>query len=178
MHREPLLAQLRTYRGIDSQEEAMRQRMIAFVKRRPDCFERSLAEGHLTGAAWIVNPSRTQAVLVLHRKLGKWLQPGGHADGDTDMLAVARREAEEETGLPVTPVTQRIFDLDIHTIPARKSEPEHLHYDVRFLFEAPTEAPLQISHESRDLAWIDLNRVHLHNDQRSIQRLVEKSHRH
>lgn len=129
--------------------------MIAFVRRHPDCFERSLAIGHITGSAWILSGDGKRALLSHHRKLNKWLQLGGHADGDADVLRVALREAREESGLAgITPVSADIFDVDVHAIPARSGEPAHLHYDVRFLFRVTGDERFRVSDESHDLAWV------------------------
>lgn len=152
--------------------EALQQ----FVEQHPECFERSLQVGHITGSAWIVNPPRTHALLIHHRKLERWLQPGGHADGDPDVLRVALREAHEESGLEqLRPLSGAIFDVDIHTIPARGPEPQHLHYDVRFLLEADDAAPLLISRESRALAWAELERITEYTDEESVLRMVAKT---
>lgn len=147
-----------------------------FALAEPECLLRTCAPGHFTGSAWIVDPARRRTLLTHHRKLGKWLQLGGHADGDGDLLAVARREALEESGLAeVRAVTGDIYDLDRHWIPARKVEPAHWHYDVRFFFEADPAAPLQVSHESKDLAWVDLAEVARLNPEESLLRLVRKT---
>lgn len=154
----------------------MRRRMLDFVGSQSRCFDRALVPGHVTGSAWIVNPARTQVLLTHHRKLNRWFQPGGHSDGDPNTRAVAWREAREETGLEgVSLVAEAIFDLDIHAIPARKSEPEHFHYDVRFLFEANDAVPLVVSEESNDLAWVGLHEVAALNNERSMQRMVAKT---
>jgi len=108
--------------------------------------------------------------------LNKWLQLGGHADGDFDILRVALREAREESGLAtIRPVSTAIYDIDIHVIPARGSEPEHLHYDVRFLLEADRTAPLLASRESRSLAWTPLTRIAELNPEESMARMVAKT---
>lgn len=177
MHRQPLIDMLSTHRGIDEGEESMRREMLKFVQNEPMCFERSLLKGHLTASAWLVDPDRKNVVMLLHSKLGLWLQAGGHSDGNPDLLEVALQEVREETGLEVKPVNRNIFDVDIHTIPARKEVPEHLHFDVRFLLEADPTIPLEMNHESRKLAWIPLQEVSGHNSDRSILRLVEKTGR-
>ena len=97
------------------------------------CFD----DGHITGSAWVVDPAGSRLLLTHHRKLGKWLQLGGHSDGEPDTLAVALREAREESGLRVRPISNAVLDIDIHTIPALKGEPAHLHYDVRFALRRP-----------------------------------------
>lgn len=99
--------------------------------REPQAFLRSNLAGHFTGSAWLVSGDGQRALLMHHRKLNRWLQPGGHADGDTDLARVALREAEEESGLSELVVEPDIFDLDRHRIPARGEEPEHWHYDAR-----------------------------------------------
>jgi 8-oxo-dGTP pyrophosphatase MutT (NUDIX family) len=122
------------------------------------CFHRDHLPGHITGSAWILNKKRTHVLLVHHVKLNRWLQPGGHADGEENVLSVALREVNEETGLVhFKELVPGIFDLDIHTIPARNEFPEHLHYDVRFAFVATDdEEDLAVSEESHEVKWISL----------------------
>ena len=127
-----------------------------FVRRRPDAAQRELAEGHLTGSAWLVSADGRRVLLTHHRKLGLWLQLGGHADGDTDLARVALREAEEESGLTDLSVEPEIFDLDCHAIPARGSDPEHFHYDVRFVVRAHGSEAFAVSEESHALAWREI----------------------
>jgi 8-oxo-dGTP pyrophosphatase MutT (NUDIX family) len=174
--REGLLAKLAQYQPLDEQEARMMERLLLFVEEHADCFERTLEQGHVTGSAWIVDHSRTFTLLTRHRKLDKWLQLGGHADGDPDVLRVALREAREESGLEaIEPITEDIFDIDIHEIPARKTTAAHLHYDVRFLLEADWQTPLAISAESRALAWVELDRVAELNPEESVTRMVAKT---
>jgi 8-oxo-dGTP pyrophosphatase MutT (NUDIX family) len=155
VHRKPLLAKLRTYEAGDPDEEQSRRRIIEFVRSTPNCFDRTHLPGHITGAAWVVDHSNTHALLTLHRKLGLWLQLGGHADGDPDVLRVALREAQEESGLPaIVPITEDLFDVDVHPIPARGNVPAHLHYDIRFLLQVQGNHRLSVSDESIDLAWV------------------------
>ena len=147
-----------------------------FVSRQPRCFERTcFADGHVTGSAWIVCPKRRRVLLTHHRKLEKWLQLGGHSDGDGNTLRVAQREAEEESGLTVNPVSKNVFDIDIHTIPARGDDPEHKHYDVRFLFEADDLAQLTMSDESNDLRWISIEDLHELTSEESVLRMARKT---
>lgn len=174
--RKDLLAQLASYRSSDARETRMAAELRRFVEAHADCFERSLAAGHITGSAWILDHSRRFALLTHHRKLNKWLQLGGHADGDPDILRVALREAREESGLEeIRPISREIFDLDIHAIPARGAEPRHFHYDVRFLLEADRAAALAISGESRSLEWVELDRIAELNSEPSIVRMVSKT---
>ena len=147
-----------------------------FVRAHPDALHRSQALGHLTGSAWIVDPARTRTLLTHHRKLDKWLQPGGHADGDPDLRAVAMREAVEETGVPgMRPVSDRIYDVDRHWIPARGVVVGHWHLDVRFMIEADPSQPFVVTDESHDLAWVALEEVMRLNPEESMARLVRKT---
>lgn len=149
---------------------------LRFVRGQADCLLRTCIPGHLTGSAWIVSPARDRVLLTHHRKLDKWLQLGGHADGDPDLAAVALREAREESGLTgLRLVSPLIFDLDVHVIPARRADPAHRHYDLRFLIEADPAEPLAISEESKDLAWVALDRVTALNPEESMARMVRKT---
>jgi 8-oxo-dGTP pyrophosphatase MutT (NUDIX family) len=178
MHRNSLLQLLENHQPFTREEVQFKQQMIEFVNQNPDCFERSLLIGHITGSAWIVDKSRQFTLLTHHRKLDKWFQTGGHCDGDSDVLNVAMKEAREETGLTdIQAISSNIFDIDIHEIPERKGVPTHLHYDVRFLLEADMNEPLIISSESSDLAWIELSKVSQLNDSQSIMRMVLKGGR-
>jgi 8-oxo-dGTP pyrophosphatase MutT (NUDIX family) len=177
VHRQDLLNQLSAYLPDNPAEAEYRRRLIAFVEGHADCFERSLAEGHVTGSAWIVDPERRLALLVHHRKLGKWLQPGGHADGNPDVAAVALAEAREETGLVgLRPAGEGIFDVDIHEIPALGETPAHLHYDLRYLLEADPGAVLTVSDESHAAAWRPLAAIAAEGEE-SLARMARKSQR-
>ncbi|WP_020529239.1 NUDIX hydrolase [Flexithrix dorotheae] len=176
MHRKKLLDQLQSYTTTDSHEQAMLESTISFVQENEDCFLRSNLKGQVTGSAWIIDPSKTFALFIHHKKLEKWLQPGGHSDGDGDILNVALKEAEEETGLQnFVKVNREIFDIDVHEIPERKGVPAHFHYDVRFAFMADKSQQLVISDESIDLKWIALDEIPDFNNEESILRLVRKT---
>jgi 8-oxo-dGTP pyrophosphatase MutT (NUDIX family) len=178
MHRSAVLRLLRSHQpsAVDPSEAAMAVEIIRFVEAHPDCLLRTCAPGHLTGSAWIVDVLRSRVLLTHHRKLDKWLQPGGHADGDPDLLAVALREAREETGLTqLQLVASAVFDVDRHWIPPRGDTPGHWHHDLRFLIEADPAEPLVISDESHDLAWVELTQVAALNSEESMLRMVRKT---
>lgn len=147
----------------------------AFLASDPAVFERHHPPGHFTGSAWLVSCDGQRVLLTHHRKLGRWLQLGGHADGDADLRRVALREAEEESGLRGLVVESTIFDLDRHLIPARGSEPEHWHYDVRFVVRASAEESFVVSEESHDLAWRDISElIHDASVDTSVRRMAKK----
>lgn len=176
MTRKTLLASLQQYKADDAEEDKHRQAIIGLLQD-DNCFERSRLEGHITASAWIISPDSAKVLLLHHSKLDRWLQPGGHADGDEDVARVALREAQEETGLTSLKATsQEIFDLDVHLIPARKDEPEHFHYDIRFLLSACPDEPISHNHESKAVAWVHLNEAAERcRNEASIVRLVKKT---
>ncbi|MBK5278772.1 MAG: NUDIX hydrolase [Bacteroidia bacterium] len=174
MNRTQLLQELQSYQTSFVEEKGYINSFLHLLKDT-DAFQRTHLPGHITGSAWIVNSDKTKALLVHHAKLNRWLQPGGHADGDENVLQVALREAEEETGLKQLSVLKNnIFDLDIHTIPNRKDFPEHLHYDIRFLVKADESEQIIVSEESHDVKWIQLSALESYNNETSIIRLKQK----
>lgn len=136
--------------------------------------DRVTLPGHLTGSALVLDPAASRVLLMLHAKLGRWLQPGGHADGDHELAGVALREATEETGIEGLRVMTPAIDLDVHLIPARGDEPEHLHLDLRFVVVAPRGARPVSNHESRDLRWVPIEEVPSMTDEVGLLRLVER----
>ena len=172
--RAPLLDKLARYRPLDADDAARARRLAAFVESTPRCFDRANATGHVTGSAWLVDAAGRRVLLTHHRKLNLWLQLGGHADGDADTLRVALREASEESRLEkISPVSEEIFDVDVHPIPARGAEPAHLHYDVRFALRALDDR-FTVGEESFDLAWIDIARLAEKTTEPSMLRMAAK----
>ena len=172
-----LLDQLDRFVPYDAEEAAMVAHTRQFVTTHEDCMDRLLQIGHITGSAWILDgATQGHALLTHHRKLGKWFQLGGHSEGENDVLAVAWREAQEESGLSSLRLLDKdIFSVDVHPIPARRDFPEHLHFDIRFLFVANREEPLLQSAESTDLRWVALETIEKLNNSPSVMRMVAKS---
>ena len=176
--RNLLLSLLRAYQTDFKDEQKSLQEIISFVEQNPDCFERTNLKGHITGSAWLLSPDGQKVLLTHHKKLNRWLQPGGHSDGDSDTRQVALKEAVEESGIrQIDFVMKDVFDVDVHVIPENKDVPEHKHYDVRFLLKAGTE-DFVVSAESQALKWVNKNDLHemekageINN---SITRMVQK----
>jgi len=129
-----------------------RARMRSLLESRPQPLDRSERPGHLTGSAFVVDAAAERTLMLFHTKLQIWVQPGGHADGDANLPAVALKEAEEETGIAGLRIHPIAFDLDIHRVDPPK-EDAHDHYDVRFLVVAPANAVVAANHESQDQQW-------------------------
>jgi 8-oxo-dGTP pyrophosphatase MutT (NUDIX family) len=156
--RDRLAAVLARHRPRDEREARDLARIRAFVASHPDPFDRRIPEGHLTASALVLSPAGAAVLLLHHRKLGRWLQPGGHAEpGEHDGAEIALREAREETGLAplaLHATAPRPLDVDVHVIPARDGEPAHEHLDLRYLVVASPAVALRPSAgEARDLRW-------------------------
>lgn len=173
MNRSQLIQKISVYPYFFAEEKPAVEKFLTLL-RSPTAYDRLNLPGHITGSAWIVDRARSQTLLVHHAKLNKWVQPGGHADGDENILGVALREAAEETGLKHFSVIEDFFDIDIHTIPARTELGEHQHYDVRFLLEANPEESIVVSEESHDVKWIPLKDLENYTRERSVLRMREK----
>ena len=175
MHRTHVLELLAQYQQRHENESACIERFVTFVSSYPNCFERSLAIGHVTGSAWVVNQAGTHVLLTHHKKLNRWLQLGGHADGNPDVLDVALREAEEESGLSGFRVLSELpFDIDIHPIPQRGNEAEHFHYDLRFALQTVDFEAYRVSDESHDLAWVNIRQLQTLSQEESMLRMAQK----
>lgn len=191
MHRANLLQSLDIYESFwirgeasvgdpnQGWEQFTLNRIRSFVKSQQRCFDRELLEGHVTGSAFVVDKSLSYVLMTHHRKLDKWLQLGGHADGEPDVYKVAMAEAKEESGLTALSRVRFAkeptpFDIDVHSIPARKEEPEHVHYDIRYLIMADKNEPLMMSDESNDLKWFTLSEARAVTSEWSMLRQFQK----
>lgn len=174
MHRNSLLSLLNNYHPKDKVEQIYKEETITFIKNNQNCFDRSNLNGHITASAWLLNKDKTKVLLMLHKKLNSWLQLGGHADGESNVAFVAMKEAQEESGIEeINLIDDNIFDIDIHTIPAHKDIPEHLHYDIRFLLEAQHEHFIQ-NNESIALRWFTQDKESFPNKSESMMRMFFK----
>jgi len=153
--RSNLLHLLENYHPVAPEEVVFKQQILSFVNQHEDCFERSLEVGHITASCWLLNKDDSKALLLHHAKLNRWFQLGGHCDGDWDTLAVAIKEAQEESGIMnIVPASPEIFDIDIHLIPENKREKAHYHYDIRFLLQVVGDEEVVQNRESKELRWI------------------------
>lgn len=153
-----------------------RQQVLELLDRVADPAVRSTRPGHLTGSAFVVSADGEWTLLLHHAKLARWLQPGGHADGDLDLARVALREATEETGIAGLVVDPEILDVDVHEV-RPPSEDAHLHFDVRYLVTAPVDAHAVGNHESTDLRWVALDRISDLTTEESVLRLARSARR-
>ena len=151
-----LVDRLSTHEGTSEQQSAVAVRMLEFAATHADALERTCVDGHFTGSALVVERGTDRFVVLHHMKLDKWLQPGGHTEGDANLASTALREATEETGIDGLEVVRPAIDLDIHEV-RPPSEPPHLHLDVRFLVLAPAGSLPQGNHESRAIRWATID---------------------
>ncbi|MBM3973392.1 MAG: NUDIX hydrolase [Planctomycetes bacterium] len=180
MDLRPLTELLARYAVSWPAESALAARFAAFVSSRADVLLRTCPPGHVTASAWIIDAAGGRALLTHHRKLGRWLQLGGHVDGEEHVERAALREAQEESGMQRFVLrrwtdTLVPLDLDVHVIPARGSEPEHLHWDVRFWLQAEPGQELLISEESNDLRWFTPDELRAATQEESVLRLLRKT---
>jgi 8-oxo-dGTP pyrophosphatase MutT (NUDIX family) len=174
MQRQTLQKLLESYKPYPEELEA-KKRILRFVAMHEGCFERSLSIGHITASAWLLNKDKTKTLLMNHAKLNLWVQLGGHCDGNPDVLAVAIKEAQEESGIQnIVPVSNDIFDIDIHLISANKREAEHYHYDIRFLLQVASDEVIVQNSESNELRWVSKDRNELPTNARSVVRMFDK----
>ncbi len=159
MHRRPVLSMLARYEQRYPEEADCVHLVRDLVLTHKDCLLRTCRPGHITASAWIVTSDRRHFLMAHHRKLDRWLQLGGHVDGEPHPELAALREAQEESGMESFRLVRTArgeampLDVDVHEIPAHAEEPAHFHHDLRFLLVAGAAQSLRISHESKDLKW-------------------------
>lgn len=177
--RQTLAHALAAHVAADAEEQRHLDVLSELVRRVATCFDRSTFEpGHVTGSAFVVDPAG-RLLLHHHRRLDRWLQLGGHDDGERDPLRTALREAREESGLTdLELLVPSILDVDVHSIPEGKREPAHLHHDVRYLFV--TRSPERIARddaESHALAFFSLDEAERLLAEPSAKRVITKIRR-
>ena len=149
---------LERYEPLYPEEFISKEKMLEFLIACDDCFLRSCRVGHFTSSAFLLNKNMTHVCLMHHTKLDKWMQLGGHCDGDYDILNVAIKEAQEESGIKnIKPIKEEIFDIDVHLIPPNINDEAHYHFDIRFLLHAYDDDTLIKNHESQELRWVKSN---------------------
>jgi 8-oxo-dGTP pyrophosphatase MutT (NUDIX family) len=177
MRLEAVRELLSGYQATDATEASYVLRMIALTRATEACERSHFVPGHFTASAFVLSPDRRDLILIHHKKLGIWVQPGGHVEPtDEDLVSAARREVAEEVGLGELDSFAReggLFDVDIHTIPARKSEPAHEHFDTRFAFVARTREFAR-TEEVADVRWVPLDRVSEVTTDESVLRAAKK----
>lgn len=167
---------LQSYHPNNLDEQGYVGRMHMLLSAGEAAFARAhFVPGHFTSSSFVLNPARDAIALILHKKLGIWVQPGGHVElEDTDMPSAALREAQEELEVSgLTPLGTGLFDVDVHAIPERKDEPGHHHYDLRFLFVATSDA-LQASQEVQAARWVKLREIDQFPTDASVRRAAQK----
>ena len=160
-----LKEQIENFVPFNEQEKADKEMMLEYINTFKDVFTRENKMCHFTASSWIVNKERTKVLMIYHNIYQSWAWTGGHSDGDENLLHVALKEAQEETGLQNLKVLkQDIYSLEIVTVDCHikrgKFVPSHLHLDCCYLFEADENEPLRIKEdENSGVKWIEINKV-------------------
>lgn len=160
-HRQDLLDKIRKYVPVNGIEEHYKLHIQSFIENHSSCFDRECLGGHITGSSFVIDESKQNILLMHHKKYNIWVQFGGHCDSDPDVLNVAKRELEEESGITnYSLILEDIFDVDVHKIPKHNNVPEHFHYDVRFLFQVPLDVQINMQEsEVNDIKWFKITEV-------------------
>lgn len=157
--RQDLINQIERYQPFNEQEEADKFLILQWIRENDNAFLRENTVAHMTASAWVVNKDRSKVLMVYHNIYDSWSWLGGHADGETDLLAVALREVKEEAGIShVRPVAEEIFSLESLTVDGHvkkgKYVSSHLHLNVTYLLEADCEETVSIkADENSGVAW-------------------------
>jgi len=172
-----ILAALHAYEPTIEAEQSFKEQLLSFVNNTTAPCDRQTIAGHITASAWVLSPDLQSVLLIQHRGLNRWLQPGGHIEhSDDSLLDAALREVAEETLLTdLSPATDGIFDIDIHSIPRKRDIPEHLHFDVRYLFVAHTLTTQAAPTEVNDVQWLPLTEVSTIDKDESLVRMADKA---
>lgn len=152
--------------------EETKRKFFELTALEPGALDRATSPGHLTGSALVFNHDASETLLLFHTKLQRWLQPGGHADGEANLARVALKEATEETGMAGLEVVDPAIDLDIHNVAPPGADPVW-HYDVRFVVFAPVGAQPVGNHESQDIRWVPLSNLDQYELDEGHHRLIE-----
>lgn len=179
MNRADLLSALEGYAPASFGEAESLAQIRGFLESPADPFARGNPEGHITASAIVARPDGSEFLLVYHRKLSRWLQPGGHTeDSDASAFETALREAREETGIArfETPLLQRVFDVDVHAIPAHKNDPAHAHFDIRYLLTTVESAHAPSAEDpARPMRWLSFEQAQELGLDPSLARALEKA---
>lgn len=177
MNKEALINLVKKYNPDNIQEKESKEKILSFLYENYNFTGRDNNIGHITGSAWVVSRDRKKVLLTHHLKLDRWLQVGGHVESDNSILESALREASEETGLTsIKPLSEDIFDVDVHLIPKRGEINAHNHYDIRFLFEADENEKLNRQEdESKAMKWITLDEVSSYAGEGTVLRMTDKT---
>jgi len=169
-----LLLQLEQYRPWDATEAAHQMAILDLLRSSPSAFDRRCYEpGHITGSAWILADTG-QVAMIYHRRLQRWLQPGGHTEpGEFDGISTALREVSEELGLVIAPSQASLFDLDLHRIPETASQPSHLHFDIRYLCRTELQN-LSSDSDAASAQWFSVTELETMGLDESMRRMLEK----
>jgi 8-oxo-dGTP pyrophosphatase MutT (NUDIX family) len=167
--------ELHQYRPADAREQGHLARILGLLATPEPGSRSQFQPGHLTASAFVLSPAGDAVLLIFHRKLGIWIQPGGHLEpADESLEHAARREVAEEVGIDISSRARApIFDVDVHFIPARKAEPQHEHFDVRFCFRASSLA-FVANNEVEGARWVELARIDRVTADESVLRAARK----
>lgn len=172
---KPAYELIKKYQASCEEERVYQDKMLQLLTSGEPCFDRECRVGHFTASAMLLNKEMTHMLLMHHAKIDLWVQPGGHSDGDPDLLNVSLKEAREESGIEnIRPLSDEVFDLDIHLFPRRGSDPAHYHFDVRFLLHAYDDDRIIQNHESKALKWVERDLVCFPPEYTSVKRMFEK----